>query len=50
MIESESRKRSWSAIGLLLLVNLVALSFFIHPGRATSAFGINGSIKYRRSG
>ena len=57
MIESESRKRSWSAIGLLLLVNLVALSFFYSPGTGDvsiwhqwisqiSAFGLVGGFAH----
>jgi hypothetical protein len=57
MSNSDARSWSWAAIGFLLLVNLIAVSFFFSPGtgdvsiwetwmREISAYGIIGGFKH----
>jgi hypothetical protein len=56
-MKSDARDWSWSGIGLLLLVNLIAVSFFFSPGtgdvsiwetwmRAISSYGLIGSFAH----
>jgi len=57
MIKADARDWSWSGIGLLLLVNLVAISFLFSPGtgdvsiwsnwiREISAYGLTGGFAH----